>query len=221
MNKKEIKEYYEKLIANKKNKEGLFSNPNTDVFFMSLPIDYSKTSLKCIELGYGTGRYAEYLAERGIFVTAVDLVDKTLLQNRLAGKSYNGNIAIIQSDIESFSMAKINYDVVIARNVLHYLPRESVEKILLELVKHTKKQGVHYITLFTDIVRYDRNDNIIVFPEEAQYSTSYAVDVVKRIYSGWDVSINIEKYSELDESGLFNYFSADCIYIIAQKNNLL
>lgn len=219
MDKNGIKNYYEKMITNSKNTEGLFNNPNDDLFFLSLPIDYSRKPLKCVELGYGTGRYAEYLAERGVHVTAVDLVDKAFLLNRLEGKGYKDNIKVIQSDIESFQMEEMGYDIVIARNVLHYLPRKGVERTIFELIKHTNYQGVHYITLFTNIVRYDRGGNVMVFPEEARYSTSDAVNTIKMIYNGWNVSIKVEKYSELDESGLFDYFSADCIYISAQNTN--
>ena len=219
MDKNEIKKYYEKLIINKINKEGLFGDPKDDLYFMSLPIDYSKRPLKCIELGYGTGRYVEYLAEKGVLVTAVDLIDKSLLINRVDGKKYRENITIIQRDIESFGLNDISFDIVIVRNVLHYLPRESVEQTILELIKHTNEYGVHYITLFTDIIRYDWNGNAIFFPGEAQYSLMDAMDYIYSVYVGWNISIKVEKYRELDESGLFNYFTADCIYIIAQKSN--
>ena len=209
----ELKKYYENLIINNiDNEEKLFAIPTLN---FRLIVDKLSSNSIAIDLGYGAGNYTSYLLGKNFKVIAVDIVDgKFLIKNN---KQYlkDGNLIVIESDMNNFKIFN-RIDLVVCINVLHYLSRKSVESHLKNFVKYTSYNGYHYIVMFTDISRIDKFGKNKQFKNEAKYSTEDFLLLINKIYKNWKLNITKKKYAEKDKNGNI-YFEAQQIEIIAKN----
>jgi ubiquinone/menaquinone biosynthesis C-methylase UbiE len=98
-----------------------------------------------LDIGCGHGVVSEFLAEKGIHVTAIDISEKLLneLGNRISGR--NLPIEIKQGDAYHIPAADEVFDIVVARMFLPHFPDWHV--VLKEMTRVTKKGGkllVHF-----------------------------------------------------------------------------
>jgi 2-polyprenyl-3-methyl-5-hydroxy-6-metoxy-1,4-benzoquinol methylase len=211
----EIKEFYENSIEKRINaKEGLIRLVTPE--FKQILAEYSKGI--ALDLGYGYGNYTIALAKKGLEVVAIDYIERKFLKKRINDKKYQNKISILKKDIDYFS-PKQSFDVIVAKDVLHFLSKYALLSIMKKLSSKTKINGTNYIVLFTDIQRQFLNGERIIIEGEANISKQELVKYVKEIYSGWNVRIISKKYEENTHSGLdrrFN-FKANKITIIARK----
>lgn len=217
MTNEEIKKYYETVILLKKEKEGLLNSPYDDEIFMSIPID-NFDKMKCLDLGYGVGNYSVFLAQRGASVTAVDLIDSNILKNKITKLNLRGNINIFEKDISKYCIRE-RYDLIIAKNIFHYLQRDCIDDVIKNMILGSNVCGYHYFNCFTNITRFDRNGKKLYFENEARYSTQEFIDYIVKLYKNWQVKYIVSQYSEDDECGKFKYFISDVVNIIAYNDN--
>ncbi|MEK7180048.1 MAG: class I SAM-dependent methyltransferase [Patescibacteria group bacterium] len=216
-----IKTFYENVIKNKlPNTENLFEEVTTE-FKEILNAQPVPKEAKALDLGYGYGNYSLAMARRGFIVDAIDFIPKKYFTNRLQLEEQHKKIKVIREDLFFFE-PKGDFDFVVAKDVLHYLPREKVESLLDRLVKITKSQGQHYISIFVDIKRQSDSGKIQV-ENEANLSSVTLLKWCNEIYKNWDVSIMFEIYKEKDRSGVEGkfYFIAKKVTIIAKKGSPL
>lgn len=95
----------------------------------------SHTFSSVLDLGAGEGQQALFAAQQGAHVDAVDT--KSIPSNCVG----NPNIHWVQSYIHEFALPKNTYNLVIMRNVLHFLKREYVTKIFSQQVVQSLKSG--------------------------------------------------------------------------------
>jgi len=99
--------------------------------FLQLLNDHAFVTM--LDLGSGDGRYAKIAREKGIKVTTLDLKPSD-------GEDH------IQTDLENW-LPMEQYDFILMRNVIQFLPREYVLNTLLPSVREHGK--IVYIRTFT------------------------------------------------------------------------
>ena len=215
-----LKEYYDNIFkSEKENQEKLFISPNRQ--FKSLVKKFENiNNKKALDLGYGAGNYAKYLLENNFNVIAVDIIDKSIFMNKCSQEIKDKKLKIIEEDINNYRVEE-KIDIMISKDVLHYLKRENVEEILKNTTMNTNKNGFHYIVVFADIDRKDQYGNKSIIDNEANYSTEDIIGLVKKYYKDWNTNIYIKPYKEKDKLSKIvdYYFQANQITIIANKIN--
>jgi cyclopropane fatty-acyl-phospholipid synthase-like methyltransferase len=213
-----VKSFYDHVLKNQIPIEENLTGCITPDFQRILDTYESENGLRAIDLGYGYGNYSIALAQKGFKVTAVDYVAPDYFKERLQSTAGKENITIIERDLNLFE-PKGEYDVVVCKDVFHFLRRSKVEELLNVLIEKTNKKGWHYIVIFTDIWRKSNDGNEIVIENEARFTSDYLVDLVNYFYRNWKVNLKIEEYREKDRSGKEDsfYFKANRVTIMANN----
>jgi cyclopropane fatty-acyl-phospholipid synthase-like methyltransferase len=214
-NKESIFSFYKSTIRDHlENQENLFEEVSSDI--RQIITKFSKSEyLKALDLGYGYGAYSIFLAESGFKVVAVDSLPVSYLRKRLTNITLQ-NIMIIRNDLNYFCPSE-SYDLVIAKDVLHFLSRNRVLYLIERIIKLTKKNGCHYFVIFTDIRRTTYTGELIEIENEANFTSDFLIEAIRYLYKSWKLEIRIEPYRERDSSAHFDrfYFRANRVTIIA------
>lgn len=179
----------------------------------------SLANKKAIDLGYGYGNYSIWLAQLGMSVTAVDYINPSILSNRIKNSFFSYEIEIIEEDLNYF-VPKENYDLVVSRNVLHFIEKEKLFNLFRNLKNATNEGGVNYFTIFTDIVRLSNDKSQIYIENEAKLTFNYLINCIKNIYINWKVNFEIEDYREKSKNGEFYYFEAKKVTLIIENEGI-
>lgn len=219
MNNREIKEYYDKHYCEvSDNTEGLFNNITTEFEELIKNKKKSKNKL-ALDLGYGYGNYSIYMAERGYKVDAIDVVEANWFKTRLEEKrQIIKNIRIISQDIVQFRFKK-KYNIIVSKDVLHYLNREKLQCVLSKIAKSTDADASVYIVMFTDIIRRNQSGTLQKKVDEADLSYDEWVKLLYFYFNDWEISINKEEYKEREKYNInFEYyFEANKVSCILTK----
>ena len=213
----ELKSYYDEVYLKQiDNEEGLFIDPDSDF------IDYvndnfkDQDNLDALDLGYGAGNYSLYLLNKGYNVASVDFINSNIFNNKIPLK-LKDKCNIISQDLNNYEY-KDKYNIIICRDVLHYLLRDSVIKLLKINCNNTLINGINYLTIFTDIKRIDKNGNIKKIKGEADFKLAELLDLIRDIYKNWEQYITVIDYCEKDKYDKDrNYFTAKKLKIILKK----
>ncbi len=97
------------------------------------------SGMQILDLGCGSGWYAEQLVSVGAMVTAIDISERMveLTQRRLQGKCQ-----VIRANLEESLdfLSKNNFDIVIAPLVIHYI--QNLNDFMKEIARVLKLQGL-------------------------------------------------------------------------------
>ncbi|MCX6713568.1 MAG: class I SAM-dependent methyltransferase [Candidatus Vogelbacteria bacterium] len=108
--------------------------------------NYLTAGQNCLDLGIGAGRHSQYLAEKGIKVTAVDIspvgVEKT--KEKLSDNPESG-VAI--ADIHHLPFANESFDSLISNRVLDYNNEQGLEEVFAEIARVTRNRSLVLITV--------------------------------------------------------------------------
>lgn len=213
-----VKSFYEHALKNQISTEENLTGSVTQDFQNILNHIKNGNGLRAIDLGYGYGNYSIVLAQKGFQVTAVDYVNQNYLKRRLQNIEFNGLITVIEEDLNKFT-TKETFDVVVSKDVFHFLSKSKVEEFIHRLVKQTKEGGWHYLVIFTDIQRKSEDGHQIVLQNEVQLTTDDLIHLVHNAYRHWKVGVKVEAYREKDRSGKENsfYFQANRVTIVAHN----
>ncbi len=95
-----------------------------------------------LELACGTGRVTIPIAQKGLSITGLDLLDTMLKEAKRKSKKIGVNIKWIESDMRDFDLnEKFNLIIIPGCAFNHLLDLESVEKCLSSVKKHLKPNG--------------------------------------------------------------------------------
>lgn len=108
--------------------------------------EYFHEGDRCLDLGCGEGRHAEYMASRGIHVAAIDRshigVDKT--SERL--KRYPGSEALV-GDVQALPFLPESFDAILSNRVLDYNDDAGLQRAFAEIARVTKEGARVVLTL--------------------------------------------------------------------------
>lgn len=103
---------------------------------------YKSGARDILDLGCGTGRHAELLAQKGYTVHGVDM-SQSMLEEAQKRAEENDNLSFSLSDIQEFNLCR-RYDVTTAFfHVMSYqLKDEALEKVFLNVKNHLQESGM-------------------------------------------------------------------------------
>ena len=103
-----------------------------------------KNTGEVLDIGCGEGDNAMFFASKGFRVTAVD-ISKVII-SRLVRESQEGclDIKTVVSSVRNYKFDQ-DYDIIFARNLLHYLLRDNGLKLIRNIQEHTRGGGINLI----------------------------------------------------------------------------
>lgn len=174
--------------------------------------------LECaLDLGYGIGNHALAMLEAGLRVVAVDQAPPDRLAAVVAGRGLNPDrIQIRQCLLEAF-VPEEGIGLIIAKDVLHYLSRDHVVRILASSINRSAPGALHHLEVFCDIWRITGEGTPVVIEGEAAFQAETFIGLVRGLYAEWDLEIIQEPHVERDARSDTPYFTATRIVVTARR----
>lgn len=106
---------------------------------------------RALDLAAGLGRDSLALAERGFFVTAVDVSEEGLrhLAKQAKQRGLVDQVSVVVQDITTFDFPSDSFDVIVATTAFDHIPREKCRSILPKIASSLTKNGVLYAEVHT------------------------------------------------------------------------
>lgn len=213
----QVSEFYLNALANGTQTAERLCAPISDRFAQFLNGLSAHTPRTALELGYGMGTYSVALARNGFRVVAVDQVPARILRSRLAeSPDWARRIEIVEQRAERFAVTR-NFGVVVAKDFLHYLGQDEVRELLSRCIHTAPAAAGHFLEVFTDITRTDRQGRRVLIEGEAAYTAKVFRDVIERLYNGWTVQATLRPHAEGEADSPRIYFEANKITVCAYR----
>ena len=161
---------------------------------------YAGKGSKVLEVGAGTGRYSVALAEEGMDVTAVELVESNLALLKENAKGLD-NLRSYQGDATDLSrFADDSFDVTLVFGPMYHLYEpEEVDRAILEAIRVTKPRGMllfAFISVFA-IMYANYFYGRWAFGQMENFTEDYRVRHFKeQLFTGYDVLEFEELFSD-------------------------
>lgn len=133
-----------------------------------------------LDLGCAYGRNSLFLSYNGFKVTSIEKEKNKIEWLRENSKKLGLKIQTHISNIEDF-VFDMEYDVIVATMVLHFLSAEKIVKTIPMMQKFTNRNGLNVITVYTD-------KNPIGIREYL-----FKENELKNYYSNWNI-LEYEEY---------------------------
>ncbi|MEU6246075.1 class I SAM-dependent methyltransferase [Glycomyces sp. NPDC047010] len=170
-----------------------------------------------LDVGYGSGKHTIAMLQAGLCVHAVDQVPPGPLAAAVARHPLDpARLHIRQGRLEDFTPTDA-YDLVIAKDVLHYLGRDHVTRLLAALIDAALPATVHHLEMFTDIWRITGPDTPVCIEGEAAFTTADLAILLHGLYAGWEVTRTDRPHQERDTTSGRPYFKATRVTVQARK----
>jgi len=98
-----------------------------------------------LDIGAGQGRHSFYLAEKGLYVDAVDS-SKTAIS--ILKEKQNKNINFIESNISQFNSSPKHYSAILLFGIIQILNWEKINSLIEHVKLWTKNGGLIFVTAF-------------------------------------------------------------------------
>lgn len=164
-------------------------SPNYEVIVLGEKLNNLNKKLNVLDLGCGDGRNSFYLSGLNCKIDAVDLDEQNLNRLDFFSKLYKRDIKIHKQDVRSFQFKK-QYDIILSHGLLHFLNLDDTEKLMSNIVKHTKEGGVNMFTT----AYYREGDSIPVNFVKGGHKNAYTTEKLKLFYEGWKIILDEDYY---------------------------
>lgn len=171
-----------------------------------------------LDLGYGMGHHTLAMLQAGLRVVAVDQVPPDHLAAAIRARGLDpSHVSIQQGRLEAFAPEE-EFGLVIAKDVLHYLSRDHIERILRSLIDLSASANAHHLEVFCDIWRITGQDTPVAIEGEAALRAGECIVLLRQLYRDWDLAITAEPHIERDRSSERPYFSATRVVATARRS---
>lgn len=157
-----------------------------------------------LDLGTGEGREAVFLAKKGFNVKAIDSSARGIHKLNQLCKIHNISVNYRVGDIAKEDYEE-DYDIIVCNYVLHFLSREYINKVIEKMKRHTKKNGINVISVFTE-------DN-----DYKGFSYLFRKGELKDHYGGWEILEYNEYITPMEQHGNTKPHRHAVAEIIARK----
>jgi cyclopropane fatty-acyl-phospholipid synthase-like methyltransferase len=168
---------------------------------------------KFLDLGCGLGQKSLFLAKKGFIVTAVEkskiMVEKV---KEVIQKEKIKNIKVIHEDVLNFKIEANKFDVIMANNVLQFLPKDKALGLVEEVKDKIKNNGFIIISAFTI------TDPSFSLPLEKRFKTYFKPREIKKLFANFKIIYYLED-TILDQAhpGVLKPHKHGVVKIIGQK----
>jgi tellurite methyltransferase len=138
-----------------KNNKTVFGTTITPLLKVAVDRYVKKEAGVFLDIGAGQGRDSFYMSGLGYKVYALDVSKESCKQ--IKDKGIN-NISVINADIKDYEMGSNKYDVVSAINVLQFLKKDDVLKVLKNIANGLKHGGLLVMSTFINSNSFGRNE---------------------------------------------------------------
>ncbi len=184
-------------------------------------IEKMELSGDILNMAAGDGRFNNKLLEVANSVMAVDkdATELEVLKNNcpveLKRKLDTKKLDI--TDLLPFDDDK--FDGVFCTGTLHLFEPAIVIEILQEIKRVLKKKGKIILDFATNLKRFDKNGNKVVFASEGSYSTDEAIELFNRALEDFSLNIEVATFEEedLDESAGYQYIKGEFLIVSGRK----
>ena len=160
-----------------------------------------------LDLGCGIGRDTIVLADKGYKVLAVDKSQDCLDKMTTSKLKAISNVKTLNIDITNFDFSLSKFDLILCMNVLHFLNKESIKKVIDNMKTSTNDSGMNVISVFTE---ENPNKNLPgLFKKEE----------LKELYNDWNIVHYDEYFSPFEQHDGSEVHQHHIAEIIAIKNN--
>lgn len=195
----EEKNFFEENVFSRKDYEFTFEADEE----LIKEILKNKKSGKVLDLGCGEAGTSLSLAEKGFEVTCID-ISKTAIKNiKIEAKKRGVKIIAFDADLEKFEF-KEDYDIIIGTGIFQFIPEKYSLKLIKDIMKHTKKDGLNIFEVFLQGDPSQEEDS------EGHY---FKQNELKELYSNWNI-LDYEEYEDYDEE---EEQTNKIAYLIAKK----
>ena len=95
---------------------------------------------KILDLGCGPGYHAQYFSTQGLDVVAADLSDEMVALCKAI------DLNVVKMDIENITLEDNSFDGVWAVTSLLHIPKKNMRKVISDICRVLKKDGVLYVS---------------------------------------------------------------------------
>lgn len=216
---REVSDFYCRSLGNGVSTAERLAAPVSDRFAAFLNTVDPRAPRIALDLGYGMGTYTVTLARTGFDVVAVDQIPAQILRSRMTDcPEWADRIELVEKRIEDYSVQR-HFGLVIAKDVLHYLRQDQVRDVLTRCIQRAPAGAGHYLEIFTDITRADRQGRHVLIENEAAYTADTFTRTIEHLYRGWTVHTSLTQHSERNTDSPRNYFEANRITVQAHRNS--
>ena len=113
-------------------------------------LDKNRTYIKVLEIGMGTGVVSKYFIKTYNYKKFYGLDNSLDMLNKID----NENIEKIHASCNKLDFEDNFFDLIIIRNVFHYLNKEDKEKTIKEIKRTLKNEGIF---IFSQVVPFDKS----------------------------------------------------------------
>lgn len=172
-----------------------------------------KKNLRVLDIGCGTGKHANYLAEKGYQVTGIDFSEEMI---RIAKSNKNENTDFYVADATSFNL-DIKFDIVLS--LFHVVSYQSSNKDISSMFSNVSKHLNHNGLFIFDfwygpavlteqpsikIKRFENDEiKVIRIAEPIMYTIQNTVDVNYEIIIYNEIDKNVEFINETHKMRYF------------------
>lgn len=176
-----------------------------------------------LNLAAGDGRFNNKILESANRVVAIDIDSNELqiLQNNCP-KEFRNKLDVRTVDItKNFPFVDESFDGVFCTGTLHLFDRKILMGILQEVKRVLKKHGKIVLDFATNIERFDKDGEKVIFSGEGCYSTEDAVQFFKKELKDFVIHIESSTFSEenLSDCAGYQVIKGDFLVISGYKNN--
>ncbi len=175
----------------------------------------SKSSLDILDLGCGVGRDSLFFSKKGHKVTAVDLSDIVIKENKIRLKSYDIDFMIFDMQ-DDFSFFNQKFDLIYSYLALHYFNHETTQKIVNNVHRTLSSNGLFaFACKSVDDFHYGNGEEVekdVFVSKTGHVRHLFSEEYIKEILSnGW----KIEFLDQVDE--VYSGQKSSIIRCIARK----
>lgn len=184
-------------------------------------IDEINFSGNILDVAAGDGRFVNRILKSANSLTAIDISDidlKTLKDNCPDYLVDKLNILVVDITKE-WPFSNASFDGVFCTGSLHLFNKDTIIYILNEIMRVLKPGGKIILDFATDIKRLDKDNNIIIFDNEVNYTTDEAISFFNTQLKDFNFNIKLSSFSEtnLDSSTGYRNIYGNFLIISGSK----
>lgn len=173
-----------------------------------------------LNVAAGDGRFLNILLENSKSVTAIDINGDELetLKNNCPPEFISKLKTEVVDITNRFPYQNETYDSIFCTGTLHLFDEDDISFILNEMKRCIKQNGVIILDFATDIKRFDKNGNEVIFKGEGNYKTDEAVELFNKLLYDYSLNIQVASFSEKDLVDVgYNSITGNFLVVTAKR----